>query len=43
MLLANGLKLIIEELDKLYVKHESSPAYETYKKYENSQGLTKYL
>ena len=32
--MANGLKLIIEELDKLYLKDESSPTYEAYKKFE---------
>ena len=31
---ADGLKLGIEELDKLYLKDESSPAYEAYKKFE---------
>ena len=31
---ANGLRLIIEELDKLYLENESSPAYEAYKKFE---------
>ena len=32
--LADGLKLAIEELDKLYLEDESSPAYEAYKKSE---------
>ena len=36
---ANGLKLIIEELDKLYLKDESSPAYEAYKKFEKFSKL----
>ena len=31
---ADGLKLAIEELDKLYLEDESSPAYEAYKKFE---------
>ena len=33
--LANGVKLTNEELDKLYLKDESSLAYEPYKKFEN--------
>ena len=32
--LADGLKLAIEKLDKLYLEDESSPAYEAYKKIE---------
>ena len=31
---ADGLKLAIEKLDKLYLEDESSPAYEAYKKIE---------
>ena len=31
---ADGLKLAIEKLDKLYLEDESSPAYEAYKKFE---------
>ena len=31
---ADGLKLAIEKLDKLYLEDESIPAYEAYKKVE---------
>ena len=41
--LANGVKLIMEELDKLYLNGENSQAYEAYKNLKNSQGLMKYL
>ena len=35
----NGLKLITGGLDKLYLKDESSPAYEAYKKFEKFSKL----
>ena len=37
---ANGVKLIIEELDKLYLKDDSSLAYEAYEKFEMLYNLS---
>ena len=37
---ADGLKLAIEELDKLYLEDESSPAYEAYKKFSRPHKIS---